>query len=274
MGGPHGLERFDSVDETGDGATFVAFLDHVDALPDVAARRERMAELLGAGPGQAVVDVGCGTGIAVRELAARGVRVTGVDASAAMIDVARDRARLSPTAELVEGDALSLPLADGSVDGYRAERVFQHLADPAAALAEARRVLAPGGRIVLQDQDWDAFALASDDLETTRAALRAFADSLVNGAAGRRFHDLLLDAGFEGVVVEAHAFATTDVKAYGFVIGLVEDAATAAGVPGVEAWAAEQRRRGEEGRFWMLMAHCIAVGTAPGAAEAEAAEAA
>jgi SAM-dependent methyltransferase len=274
MGGPHGLERFDDVDASGESAMFVAFLDRLDIEPGVVARRERMAELLAARRGDAVVDVGCATGAAVRELAARGVRATGVDASAELLDIARDRAKLSPTAEFLQGDARALPLDDASVAGYRAERLFQHLDDPAAALAEARRVLAPGGRIVLQDQDWDGLVIAADDLATTRAVLRAFADSLACGTVGSRFHDLLLDAGFEAVVVEAHVHASADHRAFGFVADLAADAAIAAGVPGAKEWGEEQRRRGEDGRFWHAMVHCIAVGVAPGAAEAQAAEAA
>jgi ubiquinone/menaquinone biosynthesis C-methylase UbiE len=264
MGEPDGLQR---VDDAATGAA-AAPLDALDALPDVAARRQRMSELLGATPGDVVVDVGCGTGAAVRELAAHGVRVIGVDVGEAVLDVARERARLSPTAEFVLADAAALPLDDGSVDGYRAERLFAHLTDPAAALAEARRVLAPGGRIVLQDQDWDALIVAADDDAATRAVVAAFARSLPGAAVARRFHDLLLDAGFEGVVVEAHVHATTDHRAYGVVAGLVAEAASAAGIEAAEAWAAEQRRRGEDGRFWMAMLHCIAAGTAPGAAEA------
>jgi len=266
MGEPDGLQRVDDGD-----ADAAAALDALDALPDVAARRQRMSELLGAKPGDVVVDVGCGTGAAVRELAAHGVRVIGVDAGEGVLDVARERARLSPTAEFVVADAAGLPLDDGSVDGYRAERLFEHLADPAGALAEARRVLAPGGRIVLQDQDWEALVVAAGDDAATRAVVAAFAGSLPGATVARRFHDLLLDAGFEGVVVEAHVHATTDHRAYGVVADLVAGAATAAGVEAAEAWAAEQRRRGEEGRFWMAMLHCIAAGTAPGAAEAAAA---
>ena len=89
---------------------------------------------------------------------------------------------------------------------------------------------------------------------------------------GRCFHGLLLDAGFEAVVVEAHVHATADPRAYGFVAEVAARAAQDAAVAGAQEWAAEQRRRAEEGRFWMAMVHCIAAATAPGAAEvAEAA---
>ena len=54
----------------------------------------------------------------------------------------------------MDGDAVSLPFRDASVDAVRCERVFQHLPDPEAAVAEMVRVLRPGGRVVLMDSDW------------------------------------------------------------------------------------------------------------------------
>jgi ubiquinone/menaquinone biosynthesis C-methylase UbiE len=148
-----GLERFADVDSTGEEAMFVGFLERVEQLPDVVARRQRSYELLAFGDGERVADIGCGLGTAVRELAAHGARAIGFDASEAMLAEARRRS-VGAGVEYALADAVDLPLEDGALAGYRAERVYQHLPDPAAALAEARRVLAREGRIVLVDQDW------------------------------------------------------------------------------------------------------------------------
>ena len=64
---------------------FVGFLERIEQLPDVVARRRRSYELLALRPGDLVADVGCGLGTAARELAALGVRVIGFDASEAMV---------------------------------------------------------------------------------------------------------------------------------------------------------------------------------------------
>jgi len=98
-----------------------------------------------AGEGVRLLDVACGTG----ELAAvahwRGAHVTGVDLAGAML--ARSRERLPHEVELREGDAQALPFADTSFDAVTLAFVLGHLADPQRGLAEARRVLAPGGRM-------------------------------------------------------------------------------------------------------------------------------
>jgi ubiquinone/menaquinone biosynthesis C-methylase UbiE len=166
--GYEGLGRFADVDSTGEEAMFVFFLARIEELADVVvARQHRFYVLLANGDGELVADVGCGLGTAVRELAARGVRAIGFDSSAAMIA----EARRPPTASgsSTRADAADLPLEDGVLGGYRAERVYQHLADPAAALKEARRVLAPGGRIVLVDQDWDGLVIDGEPKQITRA---------------------------------------------------------------------------------------------------------
>src|SRR6266700_219625 len=122
----------------------ISQLDAVDESPGAAALRARSYELLRAAQGALVVDVGCGAGRAVAELTGQGVRVMGIDVSDQMIALARQR---WPCGEFRVGDAYALPLEDGQAAGYRADKVIHALADPARALAEARRAVASGGRI-------------------------------------------------------------------------------------------------------------------------------
>lgn len=194
-----GVSRFDRVDETGEAEKFRIFLDHLEQRPEFVARRRRSYELLAFGADATVVDVGCGTGTAVRELAGAGANAVGVDVSAALLRVARERA---PELEFCQADLLDLPFDDGSIDGYRAERVYQHVAEPERALREARRVLSGGGRIVLVDPDWEAFLVDGADRRVTRAIADAISDSVVNGWIGRQFFRLLREAGFIDVRIE------------------------------------------------------------------------
>ncbi|WP_414944096.1 methyltransferase domain-containing protein [Amycolatopsis sp. cmx-11-32] len=100
-------------------------LDAADALPGAAELRARTYELLRIEPGSAVLDVGCGAGLAVCELSSRGIRAVGVDLSPAMVEEARRR---SPETEFLVGDASALPV-DGGFAGYRADKVFHELAE-------------------------------------------------------------------------------------------------------------------------------------------------
>jgi SAM-dependent methyltransferase len=100
---------------------------------------------LGIGPQTRLLDAGCGSGLALRLAADRGAEVTGLDASEGMLAHARRRV---PGAPLVQGDLEDLPFADGSFDAVTGFNSFQYAARPAVALAEAARVLAPGGRVL------------------------------------------------------------------------------------------------------------------------------
>lgn len=255
-----GLQRFDAVDATGEEQMFVRFLELVEAEPSIQALRRRTYELLRIHPSAVVADVGCGLGTAARELAAAGVRALGFDASEAMVDEARRRSATDEVAFDV-ADVVALPLDDGALHGYRAERLYQHLDDPARALAEARRVLAPGGRIVLADQDWDTLVV-DGERELGRRVSRAFADSIKNGSIGSRFRALLLDAGFDEVEVVAETFVSTGGPLAEMMATISARAAAEAGVP-AEAWLDDQRRRLAGDRFFAAFTMFVASGTNP-----------
>ncbi|MBQ1160817.1 methyltransferase domain-containing protein, partial [Streptomyces sp. A73] len=186
----------EAVEEHRDTQSLLALLDAADQLPSATRLRARSYELLSLVPGSTVVDIGCGAGRAVAELAERGIHAVGVDPDPVMLTAARERWAAT---EFREAGAENLPFADGSVRGYRADKVFHVLREPGRAMAEARRVLAPGGRAVLVGQDWDAIMIDSDDAALTRTIVHARADLLGTPRAGRQYRNLLLDGGFDDV---------------------------------------------------------------------------
>jgi ubiquinone/menaquinone biosynthesis C-methylase UbiE len=195
----HTHDGFSSVDEQHEAQQFIAYLDEADRQPNIIELRRAIAERLDLRPTDALLDVGCGTGTALFELAGSVARAVGVDLSEEMLEVARSRTR--PGVELLHADATALPFEDATFDAYRAERIYQHLADPLAALREARRVLAPGGRLVVADPDWGGLLVDLDDDGLLRRALAATLASRPSATVARRLRRLALDAGFGDVAV-------------------------------------------------------------------------
>jgi SAM-dependent methyltransferase len=117
--------------------------------------------------GERLLDVGSGLGeaaLALGEDVGENGEIVGVDASEAMLRVARSNARATPCrVRFALGDACSLDEPDASFDAARSERTLQWLADPAAAVGEMVRVVRPGGRISLIDTDWSTFTIDIGD---------------------------------------------------------------------------------------------------------------
>jgi ubiquinone/menaquinone biosynthesis C-methylase UbiE len=238
----------------------ITLLDIGDRTPGASELRARSYELLGLAPGAAVVDVGCGAGRAAAELADRGARAVGVDPDERMIGVATER---WPGAEFRVGDAYALPFADGALQGYRADKVYHVLPDPARAVAEARRVLAPGGRIALIGQDWDTFVIDADDAALTRTIVHARADRVATPRVVRRTRNLLLDAGCTDVTVEVHTWIATDDAMVPVLADLAEGARKTGAITDAQAetWIAEQRERGRRGRLFLALPMFVTAAT-------------
>src|SRR6185369_2037727 len=103
--------------------------------------------------GETVVEIGLGTGGLLPALAAKAAKVIGVDHSPAMLEEARRRLALAGLAglDLRLGEMTHLPLPDKGADCAVLNMVLHHAADPQAVLAEIRRILTPGGTLVLAD---------------------------------------------------------------------------------------------------------------------------
>lgn len=243
-----------------DTNALIRTLDAAESTPEAVALRERGYKLLGLKPDATVIDVGCGTGRAVAELAARGTRAIGVDLDQAMLAAARER---FPGIDLRTADATVLPLADGAAQGYRADKVLHILPDPAAALAEARRVLEPGGRIVLAGQDWDTLVVDSALGDLTRRIIAARADTIPHPRIARAYRNLLLDGGFTEVTFEAHTMILTDAAARPLLTGHAAAARETGAITADEAnrWTAEQDHRAATGRLMLAIPIFLAAGT-------------
>jgi SAM-dependent methyltransferase len=99
------------------------------------------------------LDVGCGTGVLAARLADEGYAMTGVDPSAGMLEIMRQR---FPAVAAVEASGTALPFADGSFDLVLTVAALHHIADPAdvrRTLAEMVRVARPGGRVLVWDHN-------------------------------------------------------------------------------------------------------------------------
>lgn len=158
--------------------------------------------------GQVLVDLGCGRGGPGLWLAREtGTSLVGVDFSAVAVDRAARRAALfgvDGRARFVVGDLTRTGLPDGVADGVVSVDAFHFAADPATAAAEARRVLRPGGRLVLTN--WQP---------------KVPGDSRLPGRARIDWPPLLRGAGFAGVEMEARGeWQDTFTSVYRAALGL------------------------------------------------------
>jgi ubiquinone/menaquinone biosynthesis C-methylase UbiE len=208
-------------------------ITYMDTAAGTAVGLDYKQRFLGAlllSPGHTAVDIGCGPGTDLGRLAdAVGDtgRVIGVDREPRMLAEAGRRFADRPHVELLLGDVHDLPVADASVDRARTDRVLQHVDKPAAAVAQVRRVLRPGGVLGMAEPDWDSLVVAEEDVTTSRHFSRFVAGRVRNATIGRELVRLSTATGFEVRSVEAIPVVFRDFETADQIVGLRRNSARA-----------------------------------------------
>jgi SAM-dependent methyltransferase len=217
--------------------------------------------------GDRVLEVGCGTGVICDLLAERpGVAaVVGVDPSPLFVERARAR---RPDLRFEVGDGRDLPFEDAGFDTVVFSTTLCHIPGPELALAEARRLLRPGGRLLVYDGDYTTTTVATDPLDPLQDCATAAIRRLVHDPwLVRRLVPLVREAGFAPGELRSHGHIETDNPAYALsLIALGADTLVATGALGAqtaEALVAEAQARVAEGRFFCFIGYASLVAERP-----------
>lgn len=266
-------DAWSQIDQTSDPHFFVRFLDNArrPVIRSAHANPAKFFEHLHIRSEDHVLEIGCGTGdllAALAELVGVNGRVVGTDSSRAMIaEAVKRNARAGAKVEFVQADAHCLDMAGDQFDLCLATSVFQHLADPMQALGELVRVARPGGRIVLNETDWDTQVVDADNIEVTRKVVSFMSDSIKNGTVARRLPGMMKEHGLIDIRVSASSLISTKLSdpIGAWLSESAQRAARAGVIPAVDAdqWLADISERGRQDRFFAAFTTFHISGTKP-----------
>jgi SAM-dependent methyltransferase len=247
-----------------DVATLERFIERLEFRgkdPTFVAYRETYMKLIDLPPTATVLDLGCGTGVVARAIAARDGfdgTVTGVDQSPEFIAAAArlaDADGVGDRVDFVVGDVHGLDFAAASFDAAVAHTLVSHVRDPLAVLAEAARVTRPGGAVAVFDGDYASLTFGSSDPLLGQAMEEALQSMIMSSPrVMRELPRLLPEAGLRLTATQAHVYA--EAGSSSFLLNLAETygplVASAGLLPvaDVDAWVADQRRSADDGTFF------------------------
>jgi ubiquinone/menaquinone biosynthesis C-methylase UbiE len=267
---PGQLGDFSKVDSA-DADDLVGRLDAMRALEAFKAYKAVTFELMRLKAGAKVADLGCGTGADAAVLAEtvgeRG-KVVGFDLSQAMLSAASERYDSISQLSFRQSPAEKIDAPDGAFDAIRADRVLIHVPDPSAALREMKRVVRPGGWVVVSEPDMFSCWVASSAPLLTDTLMDRIAESCRHPYLPRDLLGQFRAAGLEDVSYQIYpvtAFTPLLVERIldfeGTMRSLVEEGAV--DIAAAQEWGEDIMRRAQEGRFAAAVPIMIAAGKKP-----------
>ena len=241
------------------------------ALPQQRAMLEAYLSEIEFPAGARVLEVGCGTGPVARVLATwpKVAEVVGVDPSPALLGKARELGAGLPALSFREADGKALPFEPGRFDIVILHTVLTHVPGPDALLAEAFRVVRPGGWLGACDGDFASATVAIGDGDPLQSCVEAFVGNFVHDRwlLLRRLPTLVQTAGFKASSLRCHSLVETSDP--GLTLTWIDrgaDAQAARGSLGPNAAAelkAEARRRAVAGTWFGYMTYGSLVARRP-----------
>jgi ubiquinone/menaquinone biosynthesis C-methylase UbiE len=247
-----------------DAATLQRFIERLEFRakdPTFVAYREAYLKLIDLPHTAAVLDLGCGTGVVTRAIAARdrfAGTVTGIDQSPEFIAAAQRLAAVAgvdDSVEFVVGDVHELDLPAASFDAVVAHTLISHVRDPLAVLAEAARVVRPGGSVAIFDGDYGSLTFDCSDARLGEPMERAIQSMIMSSPrVMRELPRLLSSVGLRLVATQAHVYA--EAGSSSFMLNLATTYGPLVASTGllpstdVEAWLVDQSRSAEHGTFF------------------------
>lgn len=237
----------------------------VTEVPEGAKRRVLAFEALDLVPGFRTLEIGCGGGqLAANITPSLGEKgkYVGLDASDEQLEAARAAYADIPNAEFVRGDATALPFEDGSFDRVVAINTLEYIPDTGAVLAEIRRVLKAGGKMVNISVLWDHWQLHGADRELTAHLLDVFRAHCPHQMLPLELPAHFHEAGFAGVGRDLFTFLNTAMHENSFGYWAARVLCVFAQMKGVteadtNRFMAELEQADNEGRFGFFNASVI-----------------
>jgi len=221
------------------------------------SRRLAVFEALAISSGQAVLDLGCGGGHLVRDIALAvgdSGRAVGLDANKEQIIAARSLCADITAAELIEGDATNLLFEDASFDSLASIQMLEYIPDVDAAISEARRVLKPGSKAAIVSVLWDHWRFHGAEPRLNDKMHEVWRKHCFHQMLPIEIPTKLEVAGFDGIVQKPVAFINNTMHENAFSLWaakLVAAFAVGKGVDEKEAalWLDQLDTADTEGRF-------------------------
>jgi len=237
------------------------------------ARRLTVFEALAISSGQSVLDLGCGGGHLVRDIALAvgdSGRVVGLDASADQLESAGVLCAGLSAVELLEGDATDLPFDDGSFDSLASIQMLEYVPDVDGAIAETRRVLKSGGKAALVSVLWDHWRFHGAEPELNDKIHDIWRSHCPHQMLPMELPAKLNTVGFGGIVQKPIAFMNGTMHENAFALWaarLVAAFAVDNGVDDKEAalWLDQLEKADDEGRFGFVSVPVLTTATAASA---------
>jgi len=230
--------------------------------PDVQTQRREFLQYVRPALGQRILDVGSGPGILSAALAnAVGPAgwVCGIDISDQMIEIARNHCTEQSWVEFHKAEAARLPFPDQQFDIVVSMQVLEYISDLGTVLGEFKRVLRPGGLVVLMDTDWDSLVWYSPSPERANQILAGWNKHVKDPYLPRTLSRQLGQAGFQvekphilTIFNPGYAENTFSNHLIDLIVPFVSQQGTIAAGE-AEAWAQELRSSGENGQYFFSL---------------------